>query len=45
MNYTEHCTTNGEDTIFIDFLNESMQVYEEVTDFPKLRDYLTEKLV
>lgn len=44
MNYVEHCTTNGEDTMFVDFMNENMQVYEEATDFLKLRNYLNEKL-
>lgn len=47
MDYKEHCTTNGEDTIYVDFLNENMQnmpVYEEVTDFGKLRDHLNQKL-
>mmetsp|Transcript_20737 Transcript_20737/g.31927 ORF Transcript_20737/g.31927 Transcript_20737/m.31927 type:complete len:153 (-) Transcript_20737:4905-5363(-) len=44
MNYSENCCTNGEDTIFVDFMNENMQVYEEVTDFPKLREYLNDKL-
>jgi len=37
--------TDGKEPIYIDFLNESMQVYEEVTNFPKLREYLNEKLV
>lgn len=45
MNYAEHATTNGEDSIFVDFLNENMDsIYEAVTDFSKLRDYLNEKL-
>jgi len=44
LNYPEHCTTNGEDTIFVDFMNENMAVYEEATDFQKLRVYLQEKL-
>ena len=44
MNYAEHCTTGGEDAIFVDFMNENMSVYEEVTDFPKLREYLNDKL-
>jgi hypothetical protein len=33
LNYLEYCTTNGEDTMFVDFMNENMQVYEEATDF------------
>jgi len=45
MNYAEHATTNNEDSIFVDFLNENMKIYEAVTDFPKLREYLNEKLV
>mmetsp|Transcript_21619 Transcript_21619/g.15864 ORF Transcript_21619/g.15864 Transcript_21619/m.15864 type:complete len:349 (+) Transcript_21619:1203-2249(+) len=44
MDYKEHCQTNGVDAVFVDFLNENMKVYEEVTDFAKLRDYLNEKL-
>jgi dynein heavy chain len=43
-NYQEFCTTNGEDAIFVDFLNENMIVYEEVTNFDKLREYLIDKL-
>lgn len=43
-NYQEFCTTNGEDAIFVDFLNENMRVYEEVTNFDKLREYLIDKL-
>ena len=45
MNYAEHATTNGEDSIFVDFLNENMKIYEAVADFAKLREYLNEKLV
>jgi len=44
MDYKEHCQTNGEDAIFVDFLNENMRVYEEVTVFEKLREYLLDKL-
>lgn len=44
MDYKEHCQTNGEDAIFVDFLNENMRVYEEVTAFEKLREYLLDKL-
>lgn len=44
LDYKEHCRTNGEDAIYVDFLNENMKVYEEVTNFDKLRDYLIEKL-
>lgn len=42
LNYKEHCQTNNEDAVFVDFLNENMRVYEEVTNFDKLRDYLIE---
>ena len=47
MNYAGHCTTNGEDPIFVDFMGEyeNQAVYEECTSFPKLRDYLNDKLV
>lgn len=47
MNYAEHCTTNGEDPIFVDFMGdyETQAIYEECTNFPKLREYLNEKLV
>jgi dynein heavy chain len=44
MNYAEHCTTDGNDAMYVDFMNDNMQVYEEVTDTPKLRSYLNEKL-
>ena len=30
--------------MFVDFLNENMKVYEEVTSFDKLREYLNNKL-
>ncbi len=43
MNYKEHCTTEEEDPIFVDFLSdfsEDMRVYEEVVDFEKLREKL-----
>ena len=42
MNYKEHGQTNEEDAVFVDFLNENMKVYEEVTNFDKLRSYLME---
>lgn len=45
MNYAEHATTNGEDSIFVDFMNENMKIYEAVTDFPALRVHLNEQLV
>lgn len=45
MNYAEHATTNGEPSIFVDFMNENMKIYEAVTDFQALRDYLNEQLV
>jgi len=44
LDYKEHCMTNGEDAIFVDFLNENMRVYEEVLHFDKLREYLLDKL-
>ena len=47
MSYVDHCMTNQEkDAIFVDFMStdEEMKVYEEVVDFPRLRDYLNEKL-
>lgn len=44
--YEEHCTTAGEDATYVDFLGEDGRepVYEEVTDFQKLRSFLNEKL-
>ena len=40
MNYKEHC-----DAVFVDFLyDEEMSVYEEVTDFNKLRTHMMNKL-
>lgn len=33
MNYAEHATTNGEPSIFVDFMNENMKIYEAVNDF------------
>jgi dynein heavy chain, axonemal len=36
--------TNGEDACFVDFLNENMKVYEEVTNFDRLREFLMDKL-
>jgi len=45
MNYEEHCMTEkNTDAVFVDFLIEGVQVYVEVTDFAKLRDYLIAKL-
>lgn len=45
MNYNENCTTNGEDALYVNFLNDmEKQVYEEVTDFQKLREYLNSSL-
>lgn len=42
MNYAEHCTTEGGDPVFVDFLTDDpdKRVYEEVTDFSKLRAHL-----
>ena len=48
MNYVDHCMTNQErDATFVDFLveDEEMKVYEEVTDFEKLRVHLNDKLL
>jgi dynein heavy chain, axonemal len=44
LDYKEHCMTNGEDACFVDFLNENMKVYEEVTNFDRLREFLMDKL-
>ena len=46
MNYKEHCmTAETSDAVFVDFLyDEEMQVYEEVTDFNKLRTHMMNKL-
>jgi len=44
LDYKEHCLTNGEDAVFVDFLNENMRVYEEVTNFDRLREFLLDKL-
>jgi hypothetical protein len=42
MDHKENCTTNGEDAVYVDFLNENLKVYEEVTNFERLREYLIE---
>lgn len=42
--YEENCTTNGEDPIFVDFLNDQADVYVEVEDFKALQTTLNEKL-
>lgn len=44
MSYEENCTTNGEEAIFVNFLNDQADVYIEVEDFGKLRDKLNETL-
>jgi hypothetical protein len=45
MNFEEHCSPNGQDAIFVNFLGEGeIKVYDEVQDFGKLRDFLNEKL-
>ena len=46
MTFAEHCTTDGADTVFVDFLTDDPEkkVYEEVTDFSKLRAYLMSQL-
>jgi len=45
-NYQDHCTTNGEDPVFVDFLTESSgePVYQEVTNYRRLKEYLQDKL-
>jgi len=42
MSFEEQCTTESEDAVFVDFLSgdPEKKVYEEVTDFKKLRKYL-----
>jgi hypothetical protein len=38
LTYEEHCTTEGKDAVFVDFLNDlNEEIYQEVTDFDKLR--------
>eukprot|EP00117_Sycon_ciliatum_P019779 scpid3161/ scgid17821/ Dynein heavy chain 2, axonemal; Axonemal beta dynein heavy chain 2; Ciliary dynein heavy chain 2 len=44
MSFEEYCLINGEDAIYVDFLNENTQVYEEVEDFEKLRIHLVDHL-
>ena len=45
FNYAEHCTTSGEDAVFVDFLqSEETANYEEVTNFESLRQHLVAKL-
>lgn len=45
MEYKDHCTTNGEDAVFVDFLqSEDSANYEEVTNFNELREHLIKKL-
>jgi dynein heavy chain, axonemal len=44
MSFEEFCLRDGEDAIYVDFLNEAKRVYEEVTDFEKLRNYLVDQL-
>jgi dynein heavy chain len=46
LDYEEHCTTDGiGDAIFVDFLNDLNEpIYQEVTDFEKLKDTLNEAL-
>jgi dynein heavy chain len=45
-NYEEHCMTEGiGDAIFVDFLNDLNEpIYQEVTDFEKLKENLNEAL-
>ena len=44
MSFEEFCIKDGEDALYVDFLNESKRVYEEVQDFDKLRQYITDQL-
>jgi dynein heavy chain len=45
LTYEEHCTTDGKDAVFVDFLNDlGEEIYQEVTDFDKLRARLNETL-
>jgi dynein heavy chain len=44
MSFEEYCLRNGENMIYVDFLNENKRVYEEVQDFEKLREYLISQL-
>jgi dynein heavy chain len=47
MSYITDCTFNEQDTVFVDFLFDpegERKVYEEVTDFSKLRDKLNTSL-
>ena len=52
MNYVEHCMTDQErDAVFVDFLVDQdgeqetqSKVYEEVTDFGRLREFLNDQL-
>lgn len=44
MSFEEFCLKEGEDAIYVDFLNEGKRVYEEVQDFEKLRSYLVDEL-
>jgi dynein heavy chain len=45
MNFEEHCQSNGQDAVFVNFLTEGeIKVYEEVSDFNRLRDFLNLKL-
>ncbi len=42
LSYAEHCQTDGKDPIFVDFLTKhgDKAIYDEVTDFDKLRTFL-----
>lgn len=47
MNYEDNCMTEKKnDAVFVNFLQDDpdKKVYDEVKDFNKLRDFLTEKL-
>lgn len=45
MNFEEHCQSNGQDAVFVNFLTEGeIKVYEEVSDFNRLREFLNLKL-
>ena len=43
MNFQEYWLRNGDDAIYVDFLNENKRVYEEVRDFDQLRTYLIDQ--
>mmetsp|Transcript_42218 Transcript_42218/g.49058 ORF Transcript_42218/g.49058 Transcript_42218/m.49058 type:complete len:715 (+) Transcript_42218:8498-10642(+) len=44
MSFKEYCLKDGEDAIYVDFLNENKRVYEEVQDLSKLTRHLIDQL-